>query len=254
MERFIVFIINFTGRITALHCKCGYTRGEAGRRHLAVNSLATAAVIVQETLQADSSLDQIQQVSEADAEVSFLPSSCYLSWVRGSEVTASCPCRSACCILTGVSCAAGYEALNYTQIQKKCHICQQHFNASQFVMEEINRSYCTWTLRYVLILHVASSPSHAYLWGVSTYLPFLFSVYLTWIVHGQTRWIPQLTSTMGQTRREACWLFTKEHLIRQITTNMQLATKPGDLKLLYCDKATELLRGDVVQLCSSCQM
>lgn len=45
-----------------------------------VNSLATAPVIVQETLrQADSSLDQIHQVSKADAEISFLPSSCYLS-------------------------------------------------------------------------------------------------------------------------------------------------------------------------------
>lgn len=46
-----------------------------------VNSLATAAVIVWETLRmpVDSSLDQIQQVSKADAEISFLPSSCYLS-------------------------------------------------------------------------------------------------------------------------------------------------------------------------------
>lgn len=30
LERFTVFIINFTGRITALHCKCGYSRVEAG--------------------------------------------------------------------------------------------------------------------------------------------------------------------------------------------------------------------------------
>lgn len=45
-----------------------------------VNSLATAAVIVREMLrQADSSLDQIQPVSKADAEISSLPSSCYLS-------------------------------------------------------------------------------------------------------------------------------------------------------------------------------
>lgn len=39
-----------------------------------VNSLATAAVIVREMLrQADSSLDQIQPVSKADAEISSLP-------------------------------------------------------------------------------------------------------------------------------------------------------------------------------------
>lgn len=45
-----------------------------------VNSLATAPVIVRETLrQADSSLDQIHHVSTADAETSFLPSSCCLS-------------------------------------------------------------------------------------------------------------------------------------------------------------------------------
>lgn len=45
-----------------------------------VNSLATAAVIVREMLrQADSSLDQKRRVSKADAEISFLPSSCYLS-------------------------------------------------------------------------------------------------------------------------------------------------------------------------------
>lgn len=45
-----------------------------------VNSLTTTAVIVREMLrQADSSLDQIQQVSKADAEISFLPSSCCLS-------------------------------------------------------------------------------------------------------------------------------------------------------------------------------
>lgn len=45
-----------------------------------VNSLAAAAVIVRETLrQADSSLDQKQPVSEAGAEISFLPSSCCVS-------------------------------------------------------------------------------------------------------------------------------------------------------------------------------
>ncbi len=67
LERIIVFILNFTGRITALHCECGCSREEAGgtwpRQNGSVNNLATDAVIVRETLrQADSSLDQIQQV------------------------------------------------------------------------------------------------------------------------------------------------------------------------------------------------
>lgn len=60
----------------------------------------------------------------------------------------------------------------------------------------------------------------------STCLSFHFSVYLAWQPHQ----IPQLTSTVGQKRREACSLFTKEHLIRQNSTAMQLATKLGYLK------------------------
>lgn len=56
-----------------------------------VNSLATAAVFVLETLQmqADSSLDRIQQVTEADAEISSLLSSCCQVTMRCSEVSAN---------------------------------------------------------------------------------------------------------------------------------------------------------------------
>lgn len=83
----------FTGRITASHCGlsgdgrlCGYSR--TGRRqHLARALIAPLiawpplALLFGETphMLSEPSVDQIQQVSEGDAEISPLLSSCYLA-------------------------------------------------------------------------------------------------------------------------------------------------------------------------------
>lgn len=93
--------------------------GPDGER--SVSSLATAAVVFQERLrQANMSLDQMQQVSKADDEISFLPSSCCMSLIRATEVSASCSCQSSHCIITMAVCTAGCDT--YTHKSKMCDI------------------------------------------------------------------------------------------------------------------------------------
>lgn len=108
------FIINFTGRITALHCKCGYSRGGARTTWLRQGQFWPPLLLLfWRSYTQGGLLCRSYPESLKGRCWDFLSAIQLLSVImlRASEVTASCSRKSTHYILT----PAAHEALNYKQ-------------------------------------------------------------------------------------------------------------------------------------------